>query len=157
MCCKHCTLQLAATLSASCCRYPAEAVNYFLEPSRVASGSFFNTFVALLEMPDASPLRAQLAASEAKLLALLGVEQPPPAEVEKSEAQGKEDKEEKGGKEDKESSQEREGSNAAAQAGKESAEGDKAAAAASATAAGKRPCWDQWYLCSFTVTQGISF
>lgn len=54
-------------------RYPIEGVNYFLEARRITRTDYFNTFVALLGMQDAAPMRAQLAESEDKLLSLLGV------------------------------------------------------------------------------------
>jgi hypothetical protein len=47
-------------------------VSYFLEPGRITNPSYFDTFTALLEMPQAGPLRAQLASCEDKLLSLLG-------------------------------------------------------------------------------------
>ncbi|WIA37453.1 hypothetical protein OEZ86_014371 [Tetradesmus obliquus] len=53
-------------------KYPQEGVAYFLEPGRITNPSYFNTFTALLGMPQAGPLRAQLASCEDKLLSLLG-------------------------------------------------------------------------------------
>jgi hypothetical protein len=52
-------------------------VAYFLEPGRVLNASYFNLFQALLGMPDATPLREQLAASTDRLLLLLGYSQHP--------------------------------------------------------------------------------
>lgn len=53
-------------------RYPVEGVAYFLEPGRVLSPSYFNLFLALLQMPEAAPLRDQLTNSTDRLLLLLG-------------------------------------------------------------------------------------
>lgn len=89
-----------------------EGVNYFLEARRITRTDYFNTFTALLGMPDAAPLRAQLADSEDKLLALLGAP-PQQQQGEKSAAA--------------------EGEKSAAEAGKGSAEGEQPAPAATAT------------------------
>eukprot|EP00879_Flechtneria_rotunda_P005042 GHRR01005319.1.p1 GENE.GHRR01005319.1~~GHRR01005319.1.p1 ORF type:complete len:3477 (+),score=1416.33 GHRR01005319.1:1112-11542(+) len=58
-------------------RYPAEGVAYFMDSGRIQNSSYFNMFTALLEMPDASPLRDMLASNTDKLLALLGVKEQP--------------------------------------------------------------------------------
>jgi hypothetical protein len=56
-------------------------VAYFLDPSRVCIPAYINLFMALLDMPAALPLRQQLAASQDKLVLLLGAPQQQAAEA----------------------------------------------------------------------------
>jgi len=48
-----------------------QAVEYFLETSRMANTNYFHRFVDILRSPMGNPLLAQLAASEGKLKELL--------------------------------------------------------------------------------------
>lgn len=50
---------------------PVQAVEYFLETSRMANTNYFHRFVDILRSPMGHPLLNQLAASERKLGELL--------------------------------------------------------------------------------------
>ena len=60
--------------------WPLQAVEYFLETSRMANTNYFHSFVDILRSPMGTPLLAQLAASERRLGELLAYPSavPPP-------------------------------------------------------------------------------
>ena len=62
-------------------RYRAQAVEYFLETSRMANTSYFHRFVDIVRSPVGKPLLVQLAASDRKLGELLAYPSVLPAPV----------------------------------------------------------------------------